>query len=518
MSNEPDKLAPQTKHLAWEDFAKRNVHAIGFEQSYIEEYCKQARSIKVPAQFVRSDDDEDTPYIVSFDLPNLPTISRKLATFLTECDELELCFEPFRSRDPETGQPCDDVKGWKGLMLGGDSLPGHSGTHVALVRRPIYDSREILSSTVWTSTTPYTAIYLKMKESTKTSRRQMTALAKLDPKYLCQGAKFDTRHDGNGHSEIIIRHDEDNEDDDIPQNARIPLFVQRQVDASNLRSILLGHCVNELYFEDFFGDLTDAEIHGLLGPLSVRQRSDLLRVLRAVPNAILAIMGAAGTGKTTASIVIMMVFLAQSKRGIVASATNAAVNNIAQRAAAANTNDRYLFIRLHPEQLESGAILRYDVFNTNEHIRVGPGEDAAKFYGEMSLACRILQLGGVLPTSNPKILSLRQHYTELASLLQLGRRGRDDEDKKLLNRLIKKASVELLTVADVVFSTTVTMTAKAARWFFDAADWTMIDEAGALSPPSLRIDCMASRPPVCSRRRQRTALGCCSFKEQDLPE
>lgn len=56
----------------------------------------------------------------------------------------------------------------------------------------------------------------------------------------------------------------------------------------------------------------------------------------------------------------MNVFLYQGKRGVVASQTNAAVNNIARRAVASNLNEAHLFIRLHTETFENGAIRRYD--------------------------------------------------------------------------------------------------------------------------------------------------------------
>lgn len=508
MATRPEKYLNVTKYVSWEDFVIRNAHTVAFEQAFIQDYCNKARSVRVPAQFVQDDAEEDPDsYIVSFVLPNVETMSKKVATFVANLDIVECCFEPRRLIDPKTKKPCPDVVGWKGIITGNGALRGHTGTHLMKVRRPLFDKRPIASAKVWSTQIDYTGIYLKLKESDKTSKKQMKALDMLHPTNAMQAAKFDTREDENlrdvmepGPQDSISIGVHMYEDDEIEHPGDVfPPFVPRVLDFTRQKGILLGHDILGMANMDFLGNLSDVEINAHLAACTPTQRLALLQALRNVCCGILVIIGAAGTGKTTVSIVIMLLLLAQEKKGLVASSTNAATNNICRRADLVNRNEQYLFVRLHPEHLEISAVRRYDAVS-NPIVGVEPGNGDEKYYGEGSLAMRILQMAGILPTVNNTLVNeIRQHHVQLRSILTTPRSMRTDDQKDELGKCIRYAARHcrhIVARCDILFSTTVTSTSMWARWFVNGVDWTTLDEAGSISLPAALIVWKADIPCI----------------------
>jgi hypothetical protein len=111
--------------------------------------------------------------------------------------------------------------------------------------------------------------------------------------------------------------------------------------------------------------------------------------------------------------------LLQGKTALVASSTNTAVNNIAKRAAADMDNEEFLYVRVHPESLEHGAILPYDK-RKGRKDGYGSGKKAkraSKFCWEMPVAYRVLQVAGVIETQNTRLLDLRGKSQWLCDIL-----------------------------------------------------------------------------------------------------
>jgi signal recognition particle GTPase len=89
-----------------------------------------------------------------------------------------------------------------------------------------------------------------------------------------------------------------------------------------------------MWHDNFFEDLTDAQMDDILSRCTELQKKELREIAKKVPCGILPIVGAAGTGKTTVTIRLLRAALLRGKTALVCSSTNAAVNNIARRAAA----------------------------------------------------------------------------------------------------------------------------------------------------------------------------------------
>jgi archaellum biogenesis ATPase FlaH len=132
------------------------------------------------------------------------------------------------------------------------------------------------------------------------------------------------------------------------------------IDYTSQRAIIIGHEVPEVKPYDFFETRSEEQITEVLSKCTERQREELREIARSAPNGTLPIAGAGGTGNTTVTIRLLRAALLQGETALVTSSTNTAVNNIARRAAADMDNEEFLYVRVHPESLEHGAILSYD--------------------------------------------------------------------------------------------------------------------------------------------------------------
>jgi hypothetical protein len=124
----------------------------------------------------------------------------------------------------------------------------------------------------------------------------------------------------------------------------------------------------------------------------------------------------------------------QGKTALVTSSTNPAVNNIARRAAADMDNEEFLYVRVHPESLDHGAILSYDK-RKGRKDGYGSGKKAkraSKFCWEMSVAYRVLQVAGVIETQNARLLDLREKSQWLCDILNKPKSEWDEEDFRML--------------------------------------------------------------------------------------
>jgi len=63
-----------------------------------------------------------------------------------------------------------------------------------------------------------------------------------------------------------------------------------------------------------------------------------------------------------------------------------------------------------------------------------------------------------------KLLQLREKHWEIAYILRKSWAERTDQEKENMSRMLKRLEIDLLTSADVVFTTTVTLKSKFTRW------------------------------------------------------
>jgi hypothetical protein len=209
-----------------------------------------------------------------------------------------------------------------------------------------------------------------------------------------------------------------------------PVYAQKLIHYTRQRAIIIGHEVPEVKLYDFFETLTDEQITEVLSKCTERQREELREIARSAPNGILPIVGAGGTGKTTVTIRLLRDALLQGKTTLVTSSINTAVNNIARRTAAETDNEEFLYVRLHPESLEHGAILSYDKRKGRKE-NYGSGKKAkrtSKFCWEMSVPNRVLQVAGVIETQNARLLDMREKPQWLCNILNKPKSEWDEED------------------------------------------------------------------------------------------
>jgi len=145
------------------------------------------------------------------------------------------------------------------------------------------------------------------------------------------------------------------------------------------------------------------------------------------------LQGAAGTGKTTVVLRLLAAALTSSikKKVLVCSSTNAAVNNICRHAEAENANEDFLYVRLHPEELERETLRRHNPSQAVVHSGFEPANSVRggtssgkkskqreKYHDDGSLARRVLQVAGAYDTNCMKLIELRQKHWELGYILR----------------------------------------------------------------------------------------------------
>ncbi|KAE9372977.1 hypothetical protein N431DRAFT_465293 [Stipitochalara longipes BDJ] len=185
--------------------------------------------------------------------------------------------------------------------------------------------------------------------------------------------------------------------------------------------------------------------------------------------------GCARAGKTTCIVGIMHLMLAQAKKVLVCSLTNPATNNVYNRFADTDTEKKYRKIRLHPDQFESAELLR---FGPIKHPKSGWSSPkkmkrAAKFSGNILLRA----------TSSRDIL--RKPIID-----------RDEDDQHLLKSCLKTCAENLLTKADIVFSTCITAISKWLRKFRDLINKVFLDKVGYMTSTNAMIILKGDLPCV----------------------
>ncbi|KAL2073970.1 hypothetical protein VTL71DRAFT_7748 [Oculimacula yallundae] len=156
------------------------------------------------------------------------------------------------------------------------------------------------------------------------------------------------------------------------------------------------------------------------------QKIELPAVAGRVCNGILAILGAGGTGKTT--VVIRLLLAALMRRQKHRCSTK--VGNICiPTQQNANDNDD-----LHGS-------------------RKAKAKRSAKYHFRDSIARRVLQVAGVIPTRNKKLLDIKLRFNTLQSIVAKPRKSLTDDERLMMNQELTRARTEILLAADAIFTT-----------------------------------------------------------------
>lgn len=91
------------------------------------------------------------------------------------------------------------------------------------------------------------------------------------------------------------------------------------------------------------------------------------------------------------------------------------------RANAEDPNEEYLHVRLHPEPLEHGNITGYNIkkgYSKTGAASLKQKKRMDKYNFEQSVAKRVLQVAGVIPTTNKKLLNMQSEHVEMGKILR----------------------------------------------------------------------------------------------------
>ncbi|KAH7417757.1 hypothetical protein BKA64DRAFT_700301 [Cadophora sp. MPI-SDFR-AT-0126] len=339
--------------------------------------------------------------------------------------------------------------------------------------------------------------YLKVTDSTKPTKISIKALNSLNPQTGVAPHKEIQDEDEIGNDEIH------------PEDPVLPDTNFTSEEKANLRSLLVGRNLNDLYYRDFLDGLSKVQIDQLLSLCTIKQRSDILKFARRVPLGLLLMTGAPANGKTTAlDFFISGQLLADKPVGVCAS-SNSAVNNIAHRmlrmiddVGFMSRNDK-LCIRLWSDQIETRILQSVDPTNISNFVenykskaRLDPAQIESKrkvagpldkvrqrvdYDFSVSAEATVCKVIGLLDTGNTKLLAMRldSRYGRLSGIMNTPLEDREEEDHQAIPELVMEVIHDLVGVADMIFCTTTIAASPEATLFRSRAELTAIDEGVA---------------------------------------
>ncbi|TGO08822.1 hypothetical protein BTUL_0190g00060 [Botrytis tulipae] len=519
MAHHPDSYPTVYKYDGFVDFSIRNFIGATHETLWILQYANLLRNFPMVAQFCG--DKHEEVYYMSFILPNL-TIQG--ASLLTVEAEIFVHFTPKKylevAKSKKVEQEAKEKDGWKGTMVNNGRIT-HPGTHLMIVSRPgptQPDADYFIESEPWApntapsikATTPTSTVYLRLDESVKSVKARVSALAQWSPSYKSPlpapkpasadvgGNSKHYKRDFGAEEISDFRNDDDDEEDEKTNDVLVKLgygTYERPIRKyKNLRDLFMGHGLQDTWngqWKDYTYELPDSEVERILRQCGEPERRHLPTLLREIFCGLLLVVGPAGTGKTTLTIVLIELALTAKKKVLIVSTTNCATTNICTRMMSTLGHQRWLHIRLHSEHLELAEFKRFIVNGKQQYIaRESPSARERLFGFNGSLAQRLCELAGLLKTDNPTILSLRARHTgfkaAIQALLDFKGYGQNeqglsyDDVKHNYNIHLKAAAVDVLTNADTVSCTTIASTQKSLRRFLDRVDHVMQDEGGCI--------------------------------------
>ncbi|RDW71234.1 hypothetical protein BP6252_07797 [Coleophoma cylindrospora] len=290
-------------------------------------------------------------------------------------------------------------------------------------------------------------------------------------------------------TDLMIGDEADSDFDAIEEDGSGPRAPEPAVDCSLQRDIALGRSISDCFDVDFLAHVPQALQAALRGRMTPCQISRILPCLRSVSQGVLILLGFAGSGKTTFLALIMLMLVGAGKTISVTSPTNVAASNIARRTGSLDTNER-LLIRVFTAYIEIYTVLRYDPRQPHAWKDTPTG----RWYGhnhwepKYSIAEWMLKLVGFLPTTNQKIIGLRDGHGEIIKILRTLPEERTDDDLSVSRILIRRAMRDICEKADIIFSTTTrSWDVPLVRKFTKNSDVVGLEEAGCAVPSELYI-------------------------------
>ncbi|PVH73073.1 hypothetical protein DL98DRAFT_595376 [Cadophora sp. DSE1049] len=184
----------------------------------------------------------------------------------------------------------------------------HIGEYLAKI--PLYDDLNIPWIERWSEDAPSKSIFLKVTDSTKPTKVHVNALNSLNPRTGVASHKQDDDE---------YRNDELHSEDPDP-----PISTFFEVEQANIRSLLVGLNLNDLFHTDFLECLSEPQIDQPLSLCTDKQRSEVRSFARKVPLGLLLMTGAPGAGKTTALTTFILCHILVNKSvGVYASSNSA---------------------------------------------------------------------------------------------------------------------------------------------------------------------------------------------------
>ena len=497
MAGYPDFFHAVRVFKDWNDLTLREGWATAFDHLWIEQFATRLRDTLIASQWVEDVPGKHDQYTVSLSIPNLGT---NISTLFKVEDELEVCFKPKVDINllGEKGERQVEPMGWKATVIERNSIV-HSGTHLLKVWRhydgAIPDPQRVSSYPVYRAGQTFQPIYLRLMESAKTVKARLNALNMMHPNAKHPSLPNPPKsmwENGEDAAEILAIEAESvyaASDMSAEDEKLTSPYVPKAFDSSNLRSIFIGMNVERLYDVNLLEGLSEGQIATLFKDLTPAQKIGLEAVLKQAPCGIVAMHGCAGAGKTITLCTALNAMLARGKKVIVASSTNQAVNNICVRFGEMEREEKYLKIRVHPEQFEFAEVWTYNPQKPSPTgwTATGNKKRFEKFGWEYSLASNLLKVAGCLPTTNFKLLEMQKDVELLGELLRTPLPERTDEDNKLLEQCTKICAEWLCDRADVVFATCITSTSKFLRKFRDEVDIVILDEVGCMTSTEAMI-------------------------------
>ncbi|TGO08818.1 hypothetical protein BTUL_0190g00010 [Botrytis tulipae] len=322
-------------------------------------------------------------------------------------DEVELMRYSFSLGVDDNGKELKDGDGWKATVINPNQNE-HGGTHLLCFE---------LSSKLLTCFRAYEKyepkantypIYFKILNSVKPAKFQLKAPAAMYPRYKQPLFKRrpglgggDDANDHQSNTEILQSHgaddincadeaEDDESDNDLPgiEEHVVATWKDEKIDYSNIRSILMGNSVTDLWYWDLFEGCPADKLELILANCTPKQRASIEAFGNRIPCGLLFIKGPPGSGKTFGLIAAIEIVLSSGEKVLAAAAQNTAVNNLFDRTvnsiAKLNLDQDILAIRLWSESIERDnqmrfsfisrmTLLAWPYWSMSEQLRMAPG-------------------------------------------------------------------------------------------------------------------------------------------------
>jgi hypothetical protein len=325
---------------------------------------------------------------------------------------------------------------------------------------------------------PYHLCYIKAWETLSTVKGRVASVAKIavapkpaQPKDAANDTGSDDEEDA--YSRVSDDDAEDSNDENNDEDEE-----EEEVKYDNQRDLLMCRSIKNLRHDNLLENVPGQIVQEVKNMLTPSQRDLLFPHIEKVPMGVLLILGPAGTGKSFALSGIILLKLGAGKRVSVIAPSNVAAANIANKVKAADKHGR-LLLRPWSSCEEENALMRY-VPGGDEwrNVDSSPWRGHDRFIPEMSVAEAVLMMCGQLPTTNQKLLSLRQHNIKLAQTLATHPVLRDGDMKRDLRSRARRASKAVMAVADCSSTTSAQALSGLVKPFTKSADSTVVEEAG----------------------------------------